>query len=249
MKSLFLLLLLGRTFASAADIVIAGTSVNMPQPVAPGPVGFQWHRLQVVLPDEQPRHLLLALLFPAYEIFVNGQLLGSFGKPGARTGQIYAEPVIFALPSSRRMLIAIRSYDVNLLFGRQSASSIDGTSWIASRSVLEGKKAQWTLALAERSALMRVAAVVLIAGGLFFMVTSFWRRKAQAYLWGGAFIALLGLLRILQNFPQALGWNNRFAVDLVASLGDAATVVMIAEAAKAWGQTENITVVTVRRKR
>ena len=201
------------------------TSVNMPQPVAPGPVGFQWHRLHVVLPDDQPHHLLLAPLYPAYEIFVNGQRIGSFGTVGTRTGQLYAEPMIFALPSSRRMVIAIRSYDINLLFGRQSASTVTGTSWIASRSVLEGKQAQWALALAERSALMRVVVVMLIAGGLFFMVTSLWRRKAEEYLWGGSFIALLGLLRILQNFPQALGWTNRFAVDLTASLGDAATVV------------------------
>lgn len=141
----------------------AWTTVVMPQPVAPGPVGFQWHRLSVVLPDEQPRHLLLAPLFPAYEIFVNGQRLGSFGEVGKRTGQLYAEPILFALPRARRLVIAIRSYDVQLLLGRQSASVFAGTSWIGAVSALEGKRAQWALARVERSGLMRVVSVVLIA--------------------------------------------------------------------------------------
>ena len=204
----------------------AWTTVVMPQPVAPGPVGFQWHRLSVVLPDEQPRHLLLAPLFPAYEIFVNGQRLGSFGEVGKRTGQLYAEPILFALPPARRLVIAIRSYDVQLLLGRQSASVFAGTSWIGAVSALEGKRAQWALARGERSGLMRVVSVVLIAGGLFFLAIPFWRRHAQEYIWGGAALVLFGVLRLWQNCPEALGWSNRFTTNLAASLVDCGTVVV-----------------------
>lgn len=105
-------------------------SVEMPQPAAPGARGYTWHRIHLRMLEPLPAEPLFVLvepLFPAYEIYINGERAGAFGGPlGGLSGQVYARPNIFEVPEkARELVIAIRSWDRIIPIGIQSANPAD----------------------------------------------------------------------------------------------------------------------------
>ncbi len=105
-------------------------SVEMPQPAAPGARGYTWHRIHLRMLEPLPAEPLFVLvepLFPAYEIYINGERAGAFGGPlGGLSGQVYARPTIFEVPEkARELVIAIRSWDRIIPIGIQFANPAD----------------------------------------------------------------------------------------------------------------------------
>jgi hypothetical protein len=201
----------------------------MPRPSRPGAPGYTWHRIHVQLPDSgQPRFVMIGPLYGAYEIYANGERIGAFGEVGALTGLRIAQPAVFPLPQAARLVIAIRSWDLLLQIGAQSSSRERSASWIGGRDAVEGKAAQWELDRQRTSVPVLAVAVVLIAGGLFFLVAPLWRAHAHEYLWGGLMVMIPGILRLAQIVPEMVGWSHRLSTNLASTLLDAGlTLVLI----------------------
>ncbi len=196
--------------------------VQMPRPSRPGHAGYTWHRIHLQLPDSpQPRFVMIGPLYGAYEVFANGERIGSFGAVGTLAGLRIAQPAVFPLPAASRIVVAIRSWDRVLQIGAQSANSARSTSWIGPRDAVEGKAAQWELERHRAAVPVLVVGVVLIAGGLFFLVVPFWRGHAYEYLWGGLLLALLGLVRLAQIVPGLVGFSHRLSTNAACTLLDA----------------------------
>ena len=63
-------------------------NVEMPQPAAPGARGYTWHRIHLRMLEPLPAEPLFVLvgpLFPAYEIYINGELDRRFRWSVGRT--------------------------------------------------------------------------------------------------------------------------------------------------------------------
>lgn len=193
----------------------AWPAIRMPRAAAPGPLGFTWFRIHVriVQLPPQPLYLMIGPLFPAYEVFANGRSVGSFGGPlGGRAGQILAEPARFALPppnNADEIVIAIRTYDANLIDGPQRASVEASRSWIGTRQTVDGVWARWQLDRTRRSLPVLALVVALGLSALFFLSIPLMRRGSWEYLWLSLWIALVTSRRLVLMIPETIGWTSR----------------------------------------
>ncbi len=189
------------------------THITMPRPSLPGPRGITWYRFRVHLPEPLPGEslsILIGPLFPAYEIFANGRKIGQFGGPlGDQYGQLYARPVAFSIPRETDLLIAIRSEDWNREYGAQSGSAQRSLSWIGTAPSLADKASAWQLQRKEGTEPLRVAAIILFAGSLFFIFLALIRQRDFEYLWIGIFLIGNSLFRFVQLVPEWLGNPDR----------------------------------------
>jgi hypothetical protein len=195
------------------------------RPSRPGPPGYTWHRFRIETPALAEPHLLIGPLFPAYEIFANGQKIGEFGGPlGGTFGQRFARPAIFALPpGASAYQIAIRSWNRNIPIGYQAASLGPRPSYVGTRAALEDKRAAWELDRLRRTLPMRLISWTLLLGA------------------GDRFVLLSdGVVEAANAQGELFGFDRTREIS-----GKSAQE--IAEAARAWGQNDDITVVTVRR--
>ena len=211
------------------------TAVAMPRPSGPGERGITWYRFQVHLPDPlpaEPLFILIGPMFPAYEIFVNGKLIGRYGGPiGDGHGQLYARPSAFPLPRQSKLLAAIRSEDRLLLYGAQSSSSKDSRSWIGTGASITDKTAAWQLNRKERNEPLRMMCVILLAGSAFFITLAVWRRRGFEYLWIGLFLISNTIYRMVQLAPEWLGDPDRLVAGSIANtfaLASAITLLLFA---------------------
>ncbi len=200
----------------------AWANIALPRPSRPGPFGVTWYRIRVELPEPLPTEALSILvgpLFPAYEIFVNGKLVGRFAGPiGDRGGQSFAQPARFDLPRESRLLIAIRSEDWQIPFGAQSASAESSKSWIGTQASLANQEAAWRLDRLRRNEPVRLIMVLVLGAAAFFILLSLWRRRTNEYLWFGLFLLQNGLFRLLQTTPEWLGSPSRETANLIGTL-------------------------------
>ncbi|HBY62783.1 MAG TPA: hypothetical protein DEH78_23415 [Solibacterales bacterium] len=206
------------------------TAVTMPRPAARGAVGYTWYRLQVRVPaSAPPLYVMVGPLFPAYEIFANGQKIGSFGGPlGTAAGQILAEPAMFPLPDSGtgEYVIALRTYEHGLVDGPQRASAEASQSWIGSQRAIEGEMARWQLDRMQRSAPIRALVVSLGLSALFFLSIPLWRRGSPEYLWLGLWLSIVAARRLVLMVPEAIGWHSRLWRGYFNSGSDTITIVV-----------------------
>jgi hypothetical protein len=190
----------------------AWNAIEMPQPARPGERGITWYRLRVHLATlpPQPLHVMVGPLFPAYEIFANGTLIGRYGGPlGADKGQWYAAPAIFPLPAAADLVIAIRTEDRGLRYGAQNATREASQSWIGTEAALKDKAAAWQFARRTGTEPLRVIIVILLAGSGFLIALAVHRRRSYEYLYIGLFMAFNGLFRVVQVAPEWLGDPDR----------------------------------------
>lgn len=151
-----------------------------------------------VPPTDKPLYVAIAPMYPAYEIYVNGTRIGSFGgNLGEAFGQHFARPASFPLPrSASRYVIAIRSSELFLNVGRQGGSAAAGTSWIGTEDSVAGKVAVARLDRIERSSWMRLLCAGLVFGGLFFVLMSLTRQGDREFLWCGLLLVAAAMNRI-----------------------------------------------------
>ncbi len=190
----------------------AWNAIEMPQPASPGERGITWYRLRVRLANlpPQPLYLMVGPLFPAYEVFADGALIGRYGGPlGADRGQWYVAPAIFPLPAATDLAIAIRTEDRGLRYGAQNATREASQSWIGTEAALKDKAAAWQLMRRTGTGPLRVIIVILLGGSGFLMALAVHRRRSYEYLYVGLFMAFNGLFRVVQVAPEWLGDPDR----------------------------------------
>lgn len=185
----------------------------------PGYSGFAWYRLRVDL-QGPPRSVSLEMpqdVDDAYEVFVNGQEIGSFGKFGSHGVTAYAaQPRGFPLPKgvqSGPMVIAIRMWmDSSSRFETPDAGGLHAPPVLGlSHAIAADVRLDWDNVGHNIGSGFLEALVLLLALGV--SLTLYWlHREETSYLWLG-FVSLVTLLAnlILQfsNFttliPQTVG--------------------------------------------
>jgi len=188
----------------------------------PGYSGFAWYRLRV---DVQGATHRLALKMPdqaddAYQVYVNGQLIGDFGKfAGNRVTAYPALPEAFPLPRGIKdgaITIAIRMWmDSATIFNSPDSGGLHGPPTLGYASFVNDLIRLDYDEIAHYFGsgfpeLMILFMALLMAAALFWL-----DRQEQAYLW----LAIVCTVTLLENAIV-------LSVNFTAWLGQTAAVVL-----------------------
>lgn len=162
----------------------------------PNLTGFAWYRLHIRLDNasagKAPLELAMPLNFDdAYQVFVNGRLIGQFGR-FRRKGVVFynAQPAAFALPegvSGGALTIAVRMWmDVATPLASEDAGGLHGPPLLGEASAIDAMlRLEWDAVNRTQVGNLLVATFLLLAMLLGF--TLYWfDRKEPAYLCLGA---------------------------------------------------------------
>jgi hypothetical protein len=203
----------------------AWNSLDLTKPVGwtrqgyPGYSGFAWYRLRVEVHGAAHR---LAIKMPqfaddAYQVYVNGQLIGQFGKFSETKVTAYpALPEAFPLPrgvGNGQITIAIRMWmDSATIFNSPDAGGLHGAPALGYNSLISSLIRLDYDDLAHYIGSAYLEALILLMA-LLMAATLFWLdREEEAYLWL-AFVCgvtLLGIAVILSvNYVAWLGQTTQ----------------------------------------
>ncbi len=167
--------------------------------------GAHWLRLHVELPQPLPASRLAILLGPignAYDLFVNGERIGTFGDPRASGGwgQRINSFATFPLPQGTpRITIAIRTWQIGKsVFLPDYRESV----WLGTHTAIAAKANERSLDRRWQTLSTVASLTATVVAGLFFLTVPLWRIDAREYFWCGLVLVLASILRA----PQALPW-------------------------------------------
>lgn len=201
----------------------------------PGYSGFAWYRLRVDVEGASHR---LALKMPdqaddAYQVYVNGQLVGAFGKFSQHRVTAYpAIPVGFALPKTFKngtMTIAIRVWmDSATIFNSPDSGGLHGAPSLGYNSLITDliRLDYDDIAHYFGSGILEV---LILSMALLMAAALFWLdRQEKAYLW----LAIVCTVTLLEdgivlsvNFAAWLGQTPAVVLSEVI-LGGAARIAL-----------------------
>lgn len=168
----------------------------------PSYTGFAWYRLRIDTEDANSAGAKnLALLIPpvqdAYEVYWNGQKLGTYGSlPPHANWWIFGHEAVYALPGTRGVL-ALRVWKAPLSsVDAAESGGLTDAPLLGDASVLAAR-AQSVAYAGDQRALPNtlIAAVTLVIGVLSFLL--YLRdRKQGLYLWLAVYLVASGLIGI-----------------------------------------------------
>ena len=184
----------------------------------PGYSGYAWYRLKVnVQYDAGLSAGALEIKMPddvddAYQVFVNGQLIGELGHFGSRSVTSYLTlPRTFALPTGVKggqITIALRVWmDPSTPLTNPDAGGLHGPPVLGQAAPIERMlRLDWdAVNQSEISKFLELAALLL---GITVAAVLFWLdRKEKAYLWLGltcSGIALQQLVHLIGNYTALI---------------------------------------------
>jgi hypothetical protein len=169
----------------------------------PGYIGYAWYRIRVRVnaqPGEQ-----LALAGPAnfddaYQVFLNGALLGSFGQfNGKRPAFYYVKPMIFPLPKQgaeedATRVIAFRMWmSPTSLLGRTDAGGFHFAPQVGTTDAVAAEYQLRWLDLVRENALWAVTALVSSLMAVIAFALFLFNRSDRVYFWMGLLLLMIGL--------------------------------------------------------
>ena len=172
--------------------------------------GRRWYRVHVDLPASLTDEPLGLLAGPfgsafAYEVFADGQRIGSLGGFCATELRLPAVAVFpLSGPTASKLLLAFRVRSIPSVYTipaeTEASASLIGT--------LAGVRAQEKLWHAERlsgrlNGLLISAAIAMAV--LFFLTLPLSRRDSREYFWFGLFLAGSLGFRLIPLYPEGLG--------------------------------------------
>ena len=186
-----------------------------------------WYRFKVLLPETngatQYEHLgiLIPRIHSSYQIFVDGELIGSFGKMPPHGEYFIGFDQIFPLspgktPSGRELSIAIRVWQMGWF---DQVGGPEGAATVGEPGALEDLKTEddranfWSIT--SGNALMLMNMVAAFAG--FFL---FWMRPAdREYLWFALYELLTGIEHLCIDWAMfyPTSWSGLRLVDACLS--------------------------------
>jgi hypothetical protein len=174
----------------------------------PGYSGYAWYRIRVRVNAQPGETLALGLpayFDDAYQLFLNGTPLGSFGRfDGKRPEFYYNEPMFFALPPTRiagaddetdaTQVIAFRIWmSPTSLLGQTDAGGFHLAPQVGTTNAVEAEYQLRWLDLVRENAIWALMGMVcsllaVIAFGLFLF-----NRTDRVYFWIGSLFLMMGL--------------------------------------------------------
>ncbi len=198
------------------------SSISMPDQVNQQ-FGQRWYRVHVDLSAWTSQEQIGLLVGPfgsafAYEVFADGQRIGSLG--GFRATELRLPAVaVFSLarPTGQKLVLAFRVRSIPSAYTipaeTEASASFLGT--------LEGVRAQEKLWHAERlrgrlNGLLISAAIAMAV--LFFLTLPLSRRDSLEYFWFGLFLAGSLGFRLIPLYPESLGLERVILSNLGVAL-------------------------------
>lgn len=180
----------------------------------PGYTGFAWYRRHLRIETAAATNSTYALLVPpvddAYEVYWNGQLIGSYGRLPPGPHWYYSSLFrMFALPSLGSGTIAIRVWKSPLLFvDSATLGGLNGTPLLGDADTIAAQLAAIN-ADSDQRVLYDYTLVVLYGFVTLFSLLLWTRdRKVKLFLWLAVFTATPVALAFLQGlflFPISYG--------------------------------------------
>jgi hypothetical protein len=160
----------------------------------------QWRRIEVALPvglQATPQlGILVQGVYPIYDVFVNGQLIGGSGNLASRQGPEYSRTILAippALSRQGRLVIAIHALGVRtsiMVNGfSPTIAPLDRIQTVKDLDSLAYVRASWQHYLCY--------AAMFCAGFVFFLLFAVNTRRHE-YFWIGARLCTLFIFRILE---------------------------------------------------
>jgi len=183
----------------------------------PGHWGYGWYRLQLDVDSNASKRLALAgpaNIDDAYEVYVNGKRLGSFGDfHKARPVTYYSQPMIFPLdlvPGPNHLVLAFRVWvEPNTL-----ATSVDGGGFHSApvigdaEAIAADYHLRWLTLIRNHSPFIVNAAFYgLLALASFSLIL--FDRSDKVYLWIGAVFTITFLYSLLDAFDV---WTQHLSI-------------------------------------
>ncbi len=176
--------------------------------------GFAWYRLRVDVENDThtAKPAALALTMPidfddAYQVYVNGQMVGEFGSFRHRPVQFFnAQPRAFPLPNgvnSGPIVIAIRMWmDTATPLSSPDAGGLHGPLMLGQANSIDAMlQLEWDAV--NRTELGNVLnAVLMLFAAILGLVLYWFDRKDPAYFW----LAMAGLVTFVGRFTIVLGY-------------------------------------------
>jgi hypothetical protein len=149
--------------------------------------GFAWYRFKVILPlDHRQLGLFIPHILTSYQVFADGQIVGSFGgfPPRANIYDIHQHMVLLPPEQGGQMKIAIRvwhrpQWAMYIGGGIQGEPRIGDAGQLRDWMMLQDKNTFW-----EQSAQNLSALLCFLYGGTGFALFLM-RPKERVYLWFG----------------------------------------------------------------
>lgn len=186
----------------------------------PGYTGFAWYRRHVSIENINAERNIYALLIPpvddAYQVYWNGELIGSRGTLPPHPRWYYSSPYgTFVVPSLSTGIISIRVWKSSLLFvDPSSLGGMNGVPLLGDAHSIAAQLAAYK-ADSEQQFLYDYTLMVLY-GAVTLISLLLWsrNRKAKLFLWLAIFAATPVVLSILRGvFPVQIpisydwGWG------------------------------------------
>jgi hypothetical protein len=210
--------------------------------------GYAWYRLRVNIQNGQSA---LALKMPelvddAYQVYVNGQLAGQFGRFAPRGVTFYAtQPVVVSFPKTVHegtATIAIRMWmAVDTPYNQDGAGGMHQPPVLGQASVIKALNDLYWYHLEHLSLIASLSVAVNLCA-LLVAFTLFWLDRSElAYLWLGLQCTqslLYGLFGVMEAYTT---WISGTAANLIqgavlAPLGNALVLIFWAT----WFRTDRI---------
>jgi len=164
--------------------------------------GYAWYRIRVEVQAQPGERLAVAgpaNFDDAYQLFLNGSLLGEFGRfREKRPKYYYSQPMVFPLPDSvsgtRQQVIAFRLWmSPQSLLALTDAGGFHLAPLVGTADAVDAAYQLRWLDLVRQNAIWALTALVylllaVIAFGLFLI-----NRTDQVYFWMGSLLLVMGL--------------------------------------------------------
>ena len=168
----------------------------------PGYSGYAWYRIRVKVQAQPGERLALAgpaNFDDAYQLFLNGTLLGAFGRfREKRPKYYYSQPMVFSLPDSvsgtKEQVIAFRFWmSPQSLLALTDAGGFHLAPLVGAADAVDAAYQLRWLDLVRQNAVWALTALVYLLLGVVAFSLFLIDRTDRVYFWMGSLLLMMGL--------------------------------------------------------
>ncbi len=170
----------------------------------PGYTGYAWYRIRLeTLPDTHEFALLMPrFVDEAYDVYVNGRKIGSFGKLDGWRATYPGQPMLFSIPATalnddRAVTLALRFWDYSndgLPSGQNLNGGLRGASLLGSSELLRVFQQSVQQQTGQPAWYLILFTAACGAVGIISLFLFLYSRSQREYLWAGISLTSLAIV-------------------------------------------------------